>query len=311
MDKQINTKPLFLSNIAHNTLFFLKQNSTVFSRFFTFLAISCVVYFVWINKNALWHLLKEVDSLHLSLAIVGCISVHFILVLASYVSIQACDAYLPYTLVLKSYIKNIPARYIPGGIWHAATRAVDFHQYGLSKKVLTAILMLENLFSVAMAFILGGVGIIIDFNENNDFLLLLAIIFVIGSILVLILIPVFFHYIFRLKINNLFYIANVFIFSFVWIIFSLSFTIYFFSFSNVAEEVSIFKMWYSYLFSWGIGFLAFFAPQGIGVFEVTLSSLIKTSLPLSGLIVLITGFRIIIFFADMGLWIIGKIGRII
>ena len=68
---------------------------------------------------------------------------------------------------------------------------------------------------------------------------------------------------------------------------------------------------FSYLFSWSIGYLAFFAPQGIGVFEVTLANMLDTSLTVGSLAVIIAGFRIIIFLADITLWGLSKMGRLI
>jgi hypothetical protein len=57
------------------------------------------------------------------------------------------------------------------------------------------------------------------------------------------------------------------------------------------------------LFSWGIGFISIFAPQGIGVFEVVAADLLRGVEPLMGIAAVIAGFRLIILTADAVAWL--------
>jgi hypothetical protein len=57
-----------------------------------------------------------------------------------------------------------------------------------------------------------------------------------------------------------------------------------------------------YLFSWGVGFLSIFAPQGLGVFELVASELLKGSIGFMGLAALIGGFRAVVLVADLVVW---------
>jgi hypothetical protein len=59
-----------------------------------------------------------------------------------------------------------------------------------------------------------------------------------------------------------------------------------------------------YLFSWGVGFLAIFAPQGIGVFEFVASELMASPVGFMGLAALIAGFRIVVLVADIAVWLV-------
>lgn len=52
-----------------------------------------------------------------------------------------------------------------------------------------------------------------------------------------------------------------------------------------------------FLFSWGVGFLAFVAPQGIGVFEVTLASVLADD-AIATTALLIGGYRVVILIRD-------------
>jgi hypothetical protein len=65
----------------------------------------------------------------------------------------------------------------------------------------------------------------------------------------------------------------------------------------------IFKIIFSYIFSWGIGYISIFAPQGIGVFEIVAGNILPIPMNLGGAVAFIAGFRIIILIADCLTWI--------
>ncbi len=58
----------------------------------------------------------------------------------------------------------------------------------------------------------------------------------------------------------------------------------------------------AYLFSWGVGFIAIFAPQGIGVFEVVAADLMRSDSTFMSVAALLAGFRLIILAADATVW---------
>ena len=62
----------------------------------------------------------------------------------------------------------------------------------------------------------------------------------------------------------------------------------------------------AYLFSWAIGLVAFFAPQGIGVFEVTAAAVYGHSL-LPASIAMVAGFRLCMLTVDLSLGLVGHI----
>jgi uncharacterized membrane protein YbhN (UPF0104 family) len=53
----------------------------------------------------------------------------------------------------------------------------------------------------------------------------------------------------------------------------------------------------AYMVAWGVGWLALFAPQGVGVFEVTLVALVAGSGV--GLAVVLVGYRAVILVRDL------------
>ena len=88
-----------------------------------------------------------------------------------------------------------------------------------------------------------------------------------------------------------------------WAIASISFISYTKAFSGVFQSVSIIEYGAAYLFSWGVGYIAIFAPQGMGVFETIAGGIIKSQVSLVSVIPLLAGFRLLIFFSDFVFWI--------
>jgi hypothetical protein len=63
----------------------------------------------------------------------------------------------------------------------------------------------------------------------------------------------------------------------------------------------------AYLFSWGIGYISLFAPQGIGVFEAVAGNMLVTPMSFGEMAALIAGFRIISLVADGVVWGVSRL----
>jgi UPF0716 family protein affecting phage T7 exclusion len=59
----------------------------------------------------------------------------------------------------------------------------------------------------------------------------------------------------------------------------------------------------NYLFSYVVGFVSIFAPQGIGVFEAVYSELASSELPRTQLMIFVAGFRVLLMLSDMLTWL--------
>ena len=81
-----------------------------------------------------------------------------------------------------------------------------------------------------------------------------------------------------------------------WLWSALTFTIYLRAFP-VADAYSTVDVIGGFLFAWGVGFLALVAPQGIGVFEVTLAALLGSD-DLTTTAFMIGGYRLVILVRD-------------
>ena len=65
----------------------------------------------------------------------------------------------------------------------------------------------------------------------------------------------------------------------------------------------------TYLFSWGVGSLTVFAPQGIGVFETLAAGLLEATSGLGGGAALVAGFRLVVLLADLTAWAACRVFR--
>jgi len=76
-----------------------------------------------------------------------------------------------------------------------------------------------------------------------------------------------------------------------WSIAACAFALYWSAFPSIPLGAGFAELSASYLLAWAAGFLAVFAPQGIGVFEAVAGLLLDGALPLAGMAVMVAGFR--------------------
>ena len=87
-----------------------------------------------------------------------------------------------------------------------------------------------------------------------------------------------------------------------WCIAATAFVIYLSAFPGLTLQAGPLESAGAYLFSWGVGFISIFAPQGIGVFEVVAADLMRGAGTLMSVAALLAGFRLIVLAADATVW---------
>ncbi|MFC1878016.1 hypothetical protein ACFL2E_12220 [Thermodesulfobacteriota bacterium] len=215
------------------------------------------------------------------------------------------DDNVPYDRLLQIHVSRLPARYIPGGIWHTVGRVSDLHFYGLKKKQLSFLVIAESIFPCLMTFLMGGGYLWCTFKQG--YIHIIAGISAFVSIILLVALPIFLQnktYQSGKVFKLITYFQVICVTAIFWIIASGSFLLYVMSFSIITVDTSYLQIAAIYIFSWGIGYLAIFAPQGIGVFEVVAGKALTLPLNLGGAVAFIAGFRIVVFLADITVWIL-------
>lgn len=202
-------------------------------------------------------------------------------------------------LALVSLLR-IPARYLPGGIWHSVARFAAYGQMDISKRNSFTILVVEHLVALGVSVTIGSLLII-----RNDGLRALHY----GAPLLFVTAVVLLaatgwwaarnHGGARDKLRDiLLLVVSVALF---WSFAATSFCLYWTAiFHSSWSEVP--RIASCYLLSWAAGFIAPFAPQGLGVFEWVASILLSPDKPISLNVTILAGFRVIVMASDLCVW---------
>jgi hypothetical protein len=187
---------------------------------------------------------------------------------------------------------------------------MDFHAKEIKMKQVGIYFLMENISLLSMALVLGG-GFLLQgsyINISNE-LILTSI--VIGMFLI-ILTPIIVNYLSVENANedNIISVTktlcSLVITGIVWILAGTSFWFYITGYQMHSEDYSFFELAGTYIYSWAIGFIAIFSPQGLGVTEFVASSILSFDEEIDVYLILIFGFRLVIICADMLMWMLVK-----
>lgn len=207
---------------------------------------------------------------------------------------------LNYRFFLKIHIQRLPAKYAPGGIWQTIGRGSDLIEQKIPTHIVVKILSLEQLLAIWWAGVLGFFLALLTFSNDVSvfFFIILLILLLTPGITTL-----FFHFTkpsFALLIKtaqsslvSFYYIGG-------WCCLAIAFTCY--ALQNGIMQNNPLQIAASYLVSWMLGALAFFAPQGIGVFELAMQRLALDAQGTTESLWLIGSYRLIVLLSDLILW---------
>lgn len=182
------------------------------------------------------------------------------------------------------HFSKLPARYLPGGIWHSAGKILDLGDQGFKRSELSMILFLEvaTVWSAALL-------VFFFFSAHYEWLIL----FVAFSVFVLFALSHFFMTVVRLKA-----VVSVTLFLPVWFVYGVAFYLYLQP-SGLISSPDIFQVIANYSLSSFAGFLAIFAPQGIGVSETVFLYLEDIEVSIGLGITYLVGFRFAVVVGDV------------
>lgn len=277
----------------------------IFKLMFTPIALAFLVYFAWRSRTELSNLLDNALLLNLCLAAVVWALLHALSPLFAVAAFGACGARIDRKTAFSIHIARLPARYLPGGIWHTVGRVMDYRQQGIAKRQISAFVALENGMALSLTLALGG-AILYSFRGTDS----LGIIAGFASIAGVIGLPVILVILNSRvldetnRISAFAYLKCALLMLVFWGGAAAAFLCYLSAFPAATGSYGAIEMAGIYLFSWGVGFLAIFAPQGIGVFEFVASELMVTPIGFMGLAALIAGFRLVVLMADIIVWLL-------
>jgi len=269
------------------------------------LALGYLFYLAWSARHTVIAVVESARPFYLVAAIAGWCLLHLVSPIFVVAALNGCGARIGYRDALRIHVLNLPARYLPGGIWHTVGRAIDYIGQGVTRNQLTAFLLLENALAAAITLMLGGASVW-HFQVTDEWSKI-ALLGALAAAILLVLLPLLLQRSTLAMVSFAGYAKSVGVMLAFWFVAAVTFVLFAHSFPTAIDSTSIFEVGGAYLFSWGVGFISFFAPQGLGVFEAVAGGVLRSVLSFGEIISIVAGFRIIILFADAIAWVIGVI----
>lgn len=270
---------------------------------FTPLALIFLLVAVWQSRLIIGNTLVHCLPVYFIFSVLVWMTAYLLSPVFSCVVLSACGVKVGYSQILDLHLSYLPARYIPGGIWHTVARISGLHHIGVQANHLSSLVIFENLVPVGVAFVVGGV--LVGFYQDDRVWQPVAFLAAIASLMMLALCPILVNRLILKSVGKIYY-RNYMVAVFSSIIFWSLATTSFLLFTFALPGSFVISTWLEiagvYLFSWGVGFLAIFAPQGVGIFEVVAADIMPTGLPFNALVVLLAGFRLVVILADIVMW---------
>lgn len=271
--------------------------------FFTPVALIFLLAAVWQSRELLAEALGNGVPLFFVLSVFAWMNAHLVSPLVSKTLLGGVGRKIGYSTTLGLHLRYLPTRYIPGGVWHTVARVGKLSELGYSPGQLSAFVILENIVSLSVALSIGG--LYVSARAGGGWKTAGVLAASAGAVCLIVLPFIVRH---RLLQNNATdlrrnYLRSIPVVVLFWAIASTAFLFYVKTMLNVTAFTEWIGMAGAYLFSWGVGFIAVFAPQGVGVFELVFSGVVRSSIPAGALIGLIAGFRLVVLVADTLMWV--------
>lgn len=276
--------------------------------FFTPIAFLFIGFFAWQSRELLVDIFFRAHWIYLVVAVAVWAFSHLLSPLFYVQVFRSCGFDLGYRSALIIHVRYLPAKYIPGGIWHTVGRVAEFKSLGFEPKALAVFLFLENSLAAAVTFLLGASILCIQKGWIlwDGGMLLIAVLA--SGALIAGLFVVNSRRLTGKKGFSVFrYLLLVGTVMLFWFFATTAFVLYINAVSVGLSIPSVIETAGIYLFSWGVGYVSLFAPQGVGVFEAVVSMLLDSETSMGALVVLVAGFRVVILAADMMIYLFVKL----
>jgi hypothetical protein len=224
-------------------------------------------------------------------------SLHLLTPALSRIMLLEAGANVSYATLLEIHVGRLPARYLPGGIWHTVSRVIDLRARGVSRAQLSIMVLLENSVPLATAIALGGLCLWLTDSAGWP-----APAATFGGLLLLACPWLLLRH--RAiaqgtSFSGRNYLKLALLTCIFWLVAATAFHHFWSAFPQARGNASALQIYGTYLLAWSAGFVSVFAPQGIGVFESVAALFLHGALAFTGAAVLAAGFRIAILAADM------------
>lgn len=270
-----------------------------FQRLFLLCSIAFLLAVFFQNREEVFAIFATASYSGLALAILFWVLATLVIPTIASTILRDRGNSISYQTLLIIHLNRIPSKFLPGGIWQTFARAFDMSSMGISKTDISLVVLYENSYSIIVAAIVSTLGIYL--LDENSLYSTLALLLFCGSVAT---IPVAFAFRKRGFILSAGAYLRLTAISIVfWALASSAFYAYMSAIGLTGSDRDGLLTVMHYLFSYVVGFVSIFAPQGIGVFEVVFAELADFGLPLTQAIVFVAGFRLLVMLSDMLSWL--------
>ena len=256
------------------------------------------------SADTLGVLFRDIHRGWLSAALLIWILLYFLSPLFSVQILRGLGEDVSYRLLTSIFISRLPAKYLPGGIWQTVARAWDLRARGITTPRITQVLAYELLMPVLAAFAVGAALLALFHRGPVPVSLLVGT--ALGAALAFVLLPWLLR---RLPAtrdavpHRTRYGSAVVLILLYWVLAGAAFGCFITSLGVAELDAGVPALAGAYSMSWAVGYLAFFAPQGLGVLEFTANRLIDLPLDTATGISVVFSFRLLVVVLDLLAWL--------
>lgn len=271
---------------------------------FFILAVASVGLLAWASRESLELMVQAADQRWLCLALVVLVTDHMFAPAMVQRVLRGSARPLSFREAFGIYGRRLPARYLPGGIWHAVSTTLDYHSYGVQSRYLLAVNLLQMTLINGFSFLLGGAGLALA--RQGTIWEPLGVFGALGGLVTILAAAIYVPRLLRVHpptdyLPDLFFVAATMLAMLV--IFALGLVFYLAAFPGMIRGVGTLELFSVLMFARGVGFIAFFAPKGVGVFEAVSAGMLGTSEAFAPLVVVLAGFRLLQIVVDAVIWV--------
>lgn len=285
-----------------------KKIRAVINRIVVAVALAFILWFLIRHQKELVHVTLESDPVFLALSLVSLI---LFLLFQSFLGIRilrAIGCKTPYSVTLPTYLISLLGKYIPGKVWVLTMRIAKLSKHSVPATSILAASVIEHIFVITTGLLIYSVSVSTQINN------------VVGPMVMVASLVVFFFFIFcprsmhktsnaLMKLfkkprvpqwptrreNILFTTAYI----LTWLILGISIFLLTRTMNPSLPWSAFFPLTASYALAVVAGFLAFFAPGGIGVREGIFVLTLKNYVPLVEAVYVSIAIRIVFSLAEL------------
>jgi glycosyltransferase 2 family protein len=269
---------------------------------FTPLSVLVILFFVWRSRAELGEILQDGHWSLLLIALLLWIATNILAPLVTVYLFRSCQMQIGYGTTLFIHCSRLPAKYLPGGIWHSVGRAADYSTLGHRGKKIGAYFIVENflLVAVTLGMSAGFVDNMIRIPALQTAVSLLPYCMAVALLVFPWVLQTFAQKNEPFSVTGYFMALGLLIV--YWCMIGIAFVTYISAFDGLQLMTSTVETAAIYIFSWVLGYMALFAPQGIGVAEYISGTLLTDGNQAGAILALLVGFRVLALVADLVTW---------